>query len=130
MSGATSTSLITSPSIRPEKRALTRSASFQTVSFRLICLNVRPDQSSNPAGTPENANGPPRVGAGRRRSCRLGLGLGRAAGLRDQPRDDVRVAVGVRAAVLEVAGAVLLDLPRDAHRRTAVRHAVGELVPR
>jgi hypothetical protein len=48
MSGATSTPLITSPSIRPENLALTRSASFQTVSVRLISLNVRPDQSSKP----------------------------------------------------------------------------------
>src|SRR3712207_7165171 len=40
-----------------------------------------------------------------------------------QAGDHVRIAVGVRASVLEVALAVLLDLPRDAHRGAPVRHA-------
>src|SRR5690242_17147222 len=43
-----------------------------------------------------------------------GLLQGGAAGVDEQARDDVRVDVGVRAAVLDVTLAVLLDLPRDA----------------
>ena len=53
-----------------------------------------------------------------------------AARLGDQPGHDVRVHVGVRTPVLDVALLVDLDLPRDAHRRTTVGHAVAELVPR
>src|SRR5262249_27330469 len=60
----------------------------------------------------------------------VGLLQGGAAGVDDQPRDDVRVDVGVRAAVLDVALAVLLHLPRDTDRGTAVGDAVGVLVPR
>ena len=45
-----------------------------------------------------------------------------------EPGDDVRVHVGVRATVLDVALLVLLDLPRDADRGAAVGHAVAELV--
>ena len=48
----------------------------------------------------------------------------------DQPGHDVRVHVGVRATVLDVALLVDLDLPRDAHRRAAVGDAVAELRPR
>ena len=63
--------------------------------------------------------------------CRL-LGLRQRAAdrLGDQPGHDVRVHVGVRPPVLDVALLVDLDLPRDAHRRTAVGHAVAELGPR
>ena len=48
----------------------------------------------------------------------------------DEAGDRVRVAVGVRAAILGVALAGLGDLPRDADARTAVGHAVAELVVR
>jgi hypothetical protein len=60
-------------------------------------------------------------------TCRHGVG---ADGVGDEPGDRVRIAVGVRATILGVALAVLLDLPRDADRGATVRHAVGELVPR
>src|SRR3954469_8020825 len=54
----------------------------------------------------------------------------RAAGVDDEPGDDVRVAVRVRTAVLDVALLVDLDLPRDAHRGAPVGHSVAVLVPR
>src|SRR5689334_10904369 len=47
----------------------------------------------------------------------------------DEARHDVGVHVGVGPAVLDVALAVDLDLPRDADRRTAVGDAVAEFVP-
>ena len=56
--------------------------------------------------------------------------LAAAHRLGDETRHDVRVHVGVRATVLDVALLVDLDLPRDAHRRATVRDAVAELVPR
>ena len=54
---------------------------------------------------------------------------GAAAGLDDGLGHLVRIAVGVGPAVLDVALLVHLDLPGDPDRGTAVRHAVGELVP-
>src|SRR4051794_21233242 len=47
----------------------------------------------------------------------------------DQARHHVRVHVCVGPAVLDVALLVELDLPRDAHRRPAVGHAVVVFVP-
>ncbi len=58
----------------------------------------------------------------------IGL-LHRAADRLDhQTGDDVRVDVGVRATILEVALPVDGDLPRDADRGATVGHAVAELV--
>src|SRR2546423_11941088 len=54
---------------------------------------------------------------------------GRAAGVDDHARHHVRVAVGVRAAILDVALLVHFDLPRDPHRGATVGHAVAEGVP-
>src|SRR5262245_39531232 len=48
----------------------------------------------------------------------------------DEARHHIGIHVGVGPAVLDVALAVDLDLPRDANRRTAVGDAVAELVPR
>ncbi|EGJ77870.1 putative glutamine synthetase [Streptomyces sp. Tu6071] len=53
-----------------------------------------------------------------------------AARLRDEPRHHVRVHVRVRAAVLDVPLAVLLDLPRNPHRGAPVGDPVAVLVPR
>ena len=64
------------------------------------------------------------------RSSRCAYELAAAHRVGDETRDDVRVHVGVRAPVLDVALLVDLDLPRDAHRRAAVGDAVAELVPR
>src|SRR3954451_12868045 len=47
-----------------------------------------------------------------------------------EPRHDVRIHVRVRAAVLDVALAILSDLPGDPHRRAAIGHAVAELLVR
>src|SRR5690606_38862944 len=58
------------------------------------------------------------------------LGQRAAAGVGDESGHDVGIAVGIRPAVLDVALLVDLDLPRDADRRTPVRHAVAELGPR
>ena len=64
--------------------------------------------------------------------CSLLLLLSERAAHRvgDEARHDVRIHVGVGTTVFDVALAVDLDLPRDAHRRTAVGDAVVELVPR
>src|SRR5205814_10173341 len=56
--------------------------------------------------------------------------LGAADGLDDQTRGDVRIAVGVRATILDVSLAILRHLPRDAHGCAAVAHAVAELLVR
>src|SRR5438552_6915415 len=55
---------------------------------------------------------------------------GAAHGLENETRGDVRIGVGVGSTILDVALAVLRDLPRDAHRRAAVAHAVAELLVR
>mmetsp|Transcript_22427 Transcript_22427/g.38326 ORF Transcript_22427/g.38326 Transcript_22427/m.38326 type:complete len:263 (-) Transcript_22427:655-1443(-) len=52
------------------------------------------------------------------------------AGREDLAAHDVRVAVGRRAAVLEVAAALSVGLARDADRAAAVGDAVRELVDR
>merc|ERR1719313_1107514 len=52
------------------------------------------------------------------------------ARLHNHLRDNVRVHVRRRAAVLEVAVLIGLGVPGNPHRATAVRHAVGELVDR
>src|SRR5207237_3551409 len=58
-------------------------------------------------------------------------GRGRAAhGLEDETGRDIRIGVRVGPTILDVALPVLRDLPRDAHRRAAVAHAVAELLVR
>src|SRR3954447_24480833 len=64
------------------------------------------------------------------RSDLAGLLQSGAAGVGDQAGDDVRVHVGVRATVFEVALALDLDLPGQPDRGAAVGDAVGELAPR
>src|SRR5262245_19688147 len=53
----------------------------------------------------------------------------RAAAVNEEAGHDIRIAVGVGPAILDVPLPVHLDLPRDADRRAAVGHAEGELVP-
>src|SRR5881628_415382 len=61
------------------------------------------------------------------RAARL---LGTAHRLDDETRGHIRVCVCVRTTVLDVTLAVLSDLPRDPHRRTAVADPIAELLVR
>src|SRR6188472_3984431 len=78
-----------------------------------------------PANAQEDA---PKGALFRRRVWELSLGVP-ADRLDEDGRGLVRIAVGVGPAVLDVALLVHLDLPRDAHRRAAVGHAVAVLGP-
>ncbi|CAB4558505.1 unannotated protein [freshwater metagenome] len=51
----------------------------------------------------------------------------RADRIRDQPRNHIRVDVGIRATILDVALAVLGDLPWNTNRCATVRNTVTEL---
>src|SRR5207248_372422 len=53
-----------------------------------------------------------------------------ADGRGDEARDDVRIHVGAGTAILDVPLLLLRHLPRDAHRRAAIRHALTELLVR